>query len=84
MKPTAMPGAVLIGLGVAGLFFGHFGYSETTPVLKAGPIQINAQEDHTVWIPTAAGVVLMLAGFGLVLAGRRGAKVRGLSDARGR
>ena len=71
MKNLTLLGAVLIVVGVLALFFGHFGYTETKPVLKAGPLQINAQEDHTVWIPTAAGIVIVLAGFGLVLAGRR-------------
>ena len=73
MKPITILGAALIVLGVAGLFFGHFSYSETKPVLKAGPLQINSQEDHTVWIPTVAGIVVVLAGLGLVLAGRRNA-----------
>src|SRR5471030_3448832 len=71
MKPITILGAVLIVLGVVGLFFGHFSYSQTTPVLKAGPLQINSQEDHTVWIPTADGIVVVLAGLGLVFAGRR-------------
>ena len=71
MKPITILGAVLIIAGVAGLFLGHFSYSQTTPVLKAGPLQINSQEDHTVWIPTLAGVVVVLAGLGLVFAGRR-------------
>ena len=73
MKPITILGAVLIVAGVIGLFFGHFSYSETKPVLKAGPLEINSQEDHTVWIPTAAGVVVVLAGLGLVLAGRKSA-----------
>ena len=71
MKNLGILGAILIVLGVGALFFGHFTYSETTPVLKAGPLQINSQEDHTVWIPTVAGIVVVLAGLGLVMAGRR-------------
>jgi hypothetical protein len=71
MKPITILGAVLIVVGVVGLFFGHFSYTETKPVVKAGPIEINSQEDHTVWIPTAAGIVVVLAGLGLVLVGRR-------------
>jgi len=55
------------------LFFGHFSFSETKPLIEAGPLQVNTQEDHTVWIPTAAGIVVVLAGLGLVLAGRRNA-----------
>jgi uncharacterized membrane protein len=71
MKGIGILGVVLIVLGVGALFFGHFTYSQTKPVLKAGPLQINSQEDHTVWIPTVAGIVVVLAGLGLVLAGRR-------------
>ena len=71
MKPLTTLGAVLIVLGVAALFFGHFSFTETKPVLKAGPLQINSQEDHTVWIPTAAGVISVIAGLGLVMVSRR-------------
>jgi len=71
MKTMTLLGVVLIVLGVAALFFGHFSFTETKPVVKAGPLQINSQEDHTVWIPTVAGIVVVLAGLGLVLAGRR-------------
>jgi hypothetical protein len=73
MKPIAMLGVVLIVLGVAGLFFSRIGWTETKPVLKVGPLQVNSQEDHTIWIPTAAGLAAVLAGVGLVFAGRRGA-----------
>ena len=70
MRSLTLLGMVLIVLGVAALFFGHFNFTETKPVLKAGPLQINSQEDHTVWVPTAAGIVVVLAGLGLVVAGR--------------
>jgi hypothetical protein len=73
MKPVAMLGVVLIILGVAGLFLSRVTWTETKPVVKLGPLQVNSQEDHTVWIPTAAGVVTVLAGLGLVFAGRRAA-----------
>ena len=71
MKPIAILGLVLIVLGVGGLFISHVSWTETKPVVKAGPLEINAKEDHTVWIPTAAGVVAVLAGLGLVFAGKR-------------
>jgi len=73
MKPVAMLGVVLIVLGVAGLFLSRVTWTETKPVVKLGPLQVNSQEDHTVWIPTAAGVVTVLAGIGLVFAGKRAA-----------
>ena len=71
MKPIAILGVVLIVLGIAGLFFSRVTWTETKPVVKLGPLQVNSQEDHTVWIPTAAGVVGVLAGLGLVFASRR-------------
>jgi hypothetical protein len=73
MKPIVLVGVVLIVLGVAGLFISHVSWTETKPVAKLGPLQLNSQEDHTVWIPTAAGIAAVLAGLGLVLAGNRSA-----------
>ncbi len=71
MKNMGILGAVLIVLGVGALFFGHFSYTDTKPVLKAGPLEISSQQDHTIWIPTAAGIVIVLAGVALVMTGRR-------------
>ena len=71
MKPIATLGIVLIVLGIAGLFFSRVSWTETKPVAKIGPIELNAQENHTVWIPTAAGIAAVLAGVGLVFAGKR-------------
>jgi uncharacterized membrane protein YidH (DUF202 family) len=71
MKNLTALGAVLIVLGVGALLFGHFSYTDTKPAVRLGPLHIDTQEDHTVWIPTAAGIVIVLAGLGLVMAGRR-------------
>jgi len=73
MKNLTLLGAVLVVVGVIALFFGHFSFTETKPVLKAGPLQINSQQEHTVWIPTAAGVTAVLAGLGLIFVGKRSA-----------
>jgi hypothetical protein len=71
MRGLTLLGVVLIVLGVGGLLIGHFSYSETKPVADIGPVHINSQEEHQVWIPTIAGVVVVIAGLGLVFAGRR-------------
>ena len=73
MKPIAILGLVLIVLGIGGLFLSRVTWTETKPVVKIGPLEVNSQEDHTVWIPTAAGVVAVLAGLGLVFAGKKAA-----------
>lgn len=71
MKNLTWLGAILIVVGVIALFLGHFSFTETKPVAKLGPLEINSQENHTVWIPTAAGIVIVLAGLGLVVASRK-------------
>jgi hypothetical protein len=73
MKPVAILGLVLIVVGIIGLVVSHVSWTETKPVVQLGPLQVNSQEDHTVWIPTAAGVMAVVAGIGLVFAGKRSA-----------
>ncbi len=52
MKPIMILGVVLILAGVGGLVFRSVHWTETKNVVDAGPIQINHEEDHSVWIPT--------------------------------
>jgi hypothetical protein len=73
MKNLLGIGVFLIVLGVVGLAIGQFSYTETKPVLKIGPMQVNSQEEHRINIPTVAGVVVVLAGVALVFASRRSA-----------
>jgi hypothetical protein len=71
MKPISIFGVILIIAGIAGLFFSNISWTETKPLVNVGPIHINHDVDHTVWIPTAAGVMSVVAGLGLVIVGRR-------------
>jgi hypothetical protein len=71
MKPMVILGIVLIVGGIAGLFVSRVTWTETEPLVKAGPIQINHEENHSVWIPTAAGVISVIAGLGLVMVSRK-------------
>ncbi len=64
-------GIVLVLLGAGGLFVGHFSFTETKPLLDAGPIHVTTQEEHHVSIPTIAGIVMLLAGIGLIVVSRR-------------
>jgi len=73
MRNLTVLGIVLVVLGAAGLVFGHFSYSDTKPVLDAGPIHVSTQEEHYVSVPTIAGIVVLLAGVGLIILGRRSA-----------
>jgi uncharacterized membrane protein YidH (DUF202 family) len=71
MRGLTLLGAVLVVVGVLALVLGNFSYSDTKPVAKLGPLEVNAQEEHHVSIPTIGGIVVLLAGVGLVFAGRR-------------
>lgn len=71
MRNLSILGVVLVILGVGGLLLGHFSYSDTKPVLDAGPIHVTAQEEHRVSIPTIAGIAVLVGGIGLILIGRR-------------
>ncbi len=73
MGKTAIVGILLIVLGVAGLLFGHFSYTDTKPVLKAGPLEVDSQQEHHISIPTIGSIVLLIAGASLLIAGRRSA-----------
>jgi uncharacterized membrane protein YidH (DUF202 family) len=73
MRNLSILGVVLVLLGVGGLALGHFSYSDTKPVLDAGPIHVTTHEEHDVSIPTIAGIVVLLAGVGLMIVGRRAA-----------
>ena len=53
------------------MLVGSFGYKETTHVMRAGPIQVDTQEEHRIVIPTVVSVVIFIAGVGLIVAGRR-------------
>ena len=71
MKPVAILGLMLIVVGIDGLLVSHVSWTETKPVVDLGLFQIDSHQNHTVWIPTAAGVMAVLAGIGLVFAGKR-------------
>jgi uncharacterized membrane protein YidH (DUF202 family) len=73
MKPLALIGVVLIVLGIAGLVVANVSFTERKTVLDAGPLKITADEQHTVPIPTIAGIVAVVVGLGLVFMSRKSA-----------
>jgi hypothetical protein len=71
MKPLAIFGAVLIVAGVVGLAVAHIPFTERKTVLDAGPLKVTQEEQHTIQVPTIAGIAAIVVGFGLVFLGRR-------------
>ncbi|MEA2781143.1 MAG: hypothetical protein QOK29_2687 [Rhodospirillaceae bacterium] len=73
MKPLAMAGLVLIGLGIAGLLLGRFSYTTEKKVIDVGPITASVDEQHNVDIPDMAGIAAIVAGALLLYLGRKSA-----------
>jgi hypothetical protein len=71
MRNLWILGVVLVVLGAGGLLLGQFSYTETKPVLDAGPIHVTAQEEHHIPIPAIGGFLVLLAGIGLIIFDRR-------------
>ena len=71
MRGLTILGVVLIVIGVGAALLGHFSFTETKPLIDAGPIRVNSQEDHTVWIPTLAAIATIAAGATLIVVGQR-------------
>lgn len=69
MKPITMIGIVLIVLGVLALAFQGLTYTKRRESVQVGPVEMTATEKAT--IPPYVGVIALVAGVGLVLAGRR-------------
>lgn len=73
MRKLSILGIVFAILGAGSLLLGHLSYTETKPVLDAGPIHFTSREEHQVSIPTIAGVVVLIAGIALIVIDRRSA-----------
>ena len=71
MRNLVMIGVVLVVLGLVGLIVPNVSYTENKKVVDFGPLQISAEEQHNVPIPTIAGIVAIIAGLGMIFASRR-------------
>jgi hypothetical protein len=72
MNPIKLVATLLIVAGVLGLAYGSFSYTKDTNLAKVGPIELNAQEKHTVNIPVWAGIGgIVVGGLLLALGGKR-------------
>jgi len=71
MRPLAIIGLVLIGLGIAGLLLGRFSYTTQKNVIDVGPITASVDEKHSVDVPDIAGIAAILAGGLLIFLGRK-------------
>ena len=71
MKPISLAGIVLIVLGLAALAYQGITYRSRETVLDIGPITATAERQKTVPLPPIVGIVAVVAGVGLLVAGSR-------------
>lgn len=58
---------VLLAAGVLALVYGGFSYTRKTHDAKMGPLEFSLSEKQRVNVPVWAGVVLVVAGAGILL-----------------
>ena len=64
-------GMVLIAIGLVGLLWGGIRWTQSEKVVDLGPLQVNREERKSLPIPPIAGALCVVAGAGLLMAGRR-------------
>ena len=69
MRPLGIFGVVLIVLGAVVLAMGGFGYTKERQEVEVGPLEVAAERRG--FVPPAVGIVAIVVGLGLVVAGRR-------------
>jgi uncharacterized membrane protein YdcZ (DUF606 family) len=70
MSATKIIGILLIAAGALALVYGGFSYTRDREEVKLGPIEFAVKETKQVDIPEWAGILAIVAGGVLLLAGR--------------
>ncbi len=71
MKPMTLAGVVLVVLGVAALAYQGITYTSRETVIDIGPIHATADRQRTVPLPPVLGIVALVGGVLLLVAGGR-------------
>jgi hypothetical protein len=71
MRPLVIFGILLIAIGIAGLVIDNISFTDQKVVIDAGPIKVTEARQHTIPIPSIAGVIAVVAGIGMVFFGRQ-------------
>ena len=71
MKALTLAGIVLIALGLVALVYQGFTYTTRETVIDIGPIEATAERERTFPLPPILGIVAVVGGVALVVAGTR-------------
>jgi len=64
-------GIVLVVLGVLALVYGGISYTKNRTVLQVGSVNVTATEHKSIPVPAIVGVVVLVGGVALLVAGKR-------------
>ena len=70
MRPLVVFGILLIAIGIAGLVIDNISFTEKRVVVDAGPIKVTEAHQHSIPIPSIAGVIAIVAGAAMAFYGR--------------
>ncbi|HEY6129127.1 MAG TPA: hypothetical protein VIW23_13185 [Candidatus Acidoferrum sp.] len=68
-RALIIAGLVLFVLGILGLVHPQFTYHKTEEVAHIGPVRATVNEEKTATVPTAAAIILLIAGLGATVVG---------------
>jgi hypothetical protein len=71
MKSGMLLGAVLVIIGIISLAYQGLTYTTHKKILDVGPIQATKEEHHTIPLPPIIGVIALLGGVVVLVAGQR-------------
>ena len=71
MKSSAWMGIALIAIGIVALAYQGITYTTRKKVLDIGPIHATRDENHTIPLPPIIGVVALVGGVVVLIAGQR-------------
>lgn len=71
MKRTTILGFVLVALGVLALAYQGITYRSRETIVDIGPVQATAERDRTLPLPPVLGIVAVVGGAALLIAGSR-------------
>jgi di/tricarboxylate transporter len=67
MNPKTIASIILIVVGIVALSHQGFTYTTREKAIDLGPLQVTAEEKHTVPIPPILGGIALVAGIGLLV-----------------
>jgi uncharacterized membrane protein HdeD (DUF308 family) len=71
VKPVSLVGVVLIILGIVALAYQGITYTTREKVVDLGPLKITADKERSIPLPPILGVLALVGGVVLVVAGGR-------------